>query len=128
MESVYNKETIQGLLFYFKNSGELDPGIQEQTIDVLTAALNKINDEEAAAAKKRKSPNKSGVLQIDAETNKIIAEYETQKAALEALGKEGKSGIGDALNGRTKTHMAYGYRWYFKDEYDAFLKEVKASK
>ena len=82
-----------------------------------------VEDQEAAAAKKRKSPNKSGVLQIDAETGKIIAEYTTQKEALEAIGKEGKSGIGDALNGRTKTHMSYGFKWYFKDEYDQFLAE-----
>lgn len=121
----FNKETINGLLFYFKNSAELDPGIQEQTIDVLTAALNKINDEEAAAAKKRKSPNKSGILQIDPETGKILNEYTTQKEALAALGKEGKSGIGDALNGRTRTHMSYGYKWYFKDEYDKYLAEQK---
>lgn len=121
----YNKETINGLLFYFKNSAELDLGIQEQTIDVLTAVLNKINEEEAAAAKKRKSPNKSGVLQIDPETNKIINEFATQKEALIAIGKEGKSGIGDALNGRTKTHIAYGFKWYFKDEYDKFLTEQK---
>lgn len=125
VENILNKETINGLLFYFKNSAELDPGIQEQTIDVLTAALNKINEEEAAAAKKRKSPNKSGVLQIDLETGKIVAEYTTQKEALAAIGKEGKSGIGDALNGRTKTHVAYGYKWYFKDEYDQFLAEQK---
>ena len=37
--------------------------------------------------------------------------------AQEAIGKEGKSGISDALNGRTKTHKAYGYVWYFKNEY-----------
>lgn len=126
METNYfNKETIQGLLFYFKNSAELDPGIQDQTIDVLTAALNKLNEEEAAAAKKRKSPNKSGVLQIDPETGKIIGEFSSQKDALAAIGKEGKSGIGDALNKRTKTRKAYGYIWVFKDEYDAYLKEQK---
>ena len=124
----FNKETINGLLFYFKNSAELDPGIQEQTIDVLTAVLNKINDEEAAAAKKRKSPNKSGVLQIDPETGKILAEFASQKEALAAIGKEGKSGIGDALNKRTKTRVAYGYKWVFKNEYDEFLKETTASK
>lgn len=123
--NILNKETITGLLFYFKNSAELDPGIQEQTIDVLTAALNKINEEEAAAAKKRKSPNKSGVLQIDIETGKIIGEFATQKEALAAIGKEGKSGIGDALNARNKTHIAYGFKWYFKDEYDKFLIEQK---
>lgn len=118
-----DRQKINGLLFYFENSAELDPGIQEQVIEVLTDALAVIDEQEAAAARKRKSPNKSGVLQIDAETGKIIAEYATQKEALIAIGKEGKSGIGDALNGRTKTHMSYGFKWYFKDEYDQFLKE-----
>lgn len=121
-----DKSRVNGLLFYFKNSQEMDPGIQDETIAVLTEVLARIEEDEAAAAKKRKSPNKSGVLQIDAETGKIIAEYATQKEALAAIGKEGKSGIGDALNGRTKTHMAYSYRWYFKDEYDKFLAENKA--
>lgn len=120
-----DKSRVNGLLFYFKNSQEMDPGIQNETIEVLTEVLARIEEDEAAAAKKRKSPNKSGVLQIDAETGKIIAEYATQKEALAAIGKEGKSGIGDALNGRTKTHMAYSYRWYFKDEYDKFLEEQK---
>ncbi len=114
-----DKSKIQGLLFYFENSAELDPGIQAQVIEVLNDTMTMIEEQEAAAARKRKSPNKSGVLQIDAETGKILAEYATQKEALEAIGKEGKSGIGDALNGRTKTHKAYGYVWYFKDEYQA---------
>lgn len=113
-----DKNKIQGLLFYFENSAELDPGIQGQVVDVLMEVLNMIEEQEAAAAKKRKSPNKSGVLQIDPNTGKIIAEYATQKEALKAIGREGKTGIGDALNGRTKTHMSYGYRWYFKDEYN----------
>ena len=117
-----NKSVVQGLLFYFENSAELDPGIQEQTLDVLTSVLDMIETQEAAAAKKRKSPNKSGVLQIDPETGKIVGEFATQKEALAAIGKEGKSGIGDALNGRTKTHVAYGFKWYFKDEYDQFVK------
>lgn len=120
-----NKNKIQGLLFYFENSAELDPGIQTQVIEVLNDALEVIEEQEAAAAKKRKSPNKSGVLQIDPETGKIVGEYATQKEALEAIGKEGKSGIGDALNKRTRTRKAYGYQWCFKDEYDAFLKEKK---
>ncbi len=123
-----DKNKISGLLFYFENSAELDPGIQAQTIEVLTAFYDKIVEEEAAAAKKRKSPNKSGVLQIDSETGKIIAEFATQKEALIAIGKAGKSGIGDALNGRTKTHMSYGYKWYFKNEYDQFLEEQKKQK
>lgn len=112
-----DKTKINGLLFYFKNSAELDPGIQEQVIELLEEVLTMVEAQEAAAAKKRKSPNKSGILQIDPETGKIIGEYTTQKEALIAIGKEGKSGLGDALNGRTKTHKAYSYEWWFKDEY-----------
>jgi len=112
-----NKNTVQGLIFYFENSAELDAGIQEQVLQTLNDVLADIEAREAAAAKKRKSPNKSGILQIDIETGKILAEYATQKEALAAIGRDGKSGIGDALNGRTKTHVAYGYRWFFKDEY-----------
>ena len=100
-----DKSKIQGLIFYFEHSAELDPGIQGTTLEVLGDFLDMIEEQEAAAAKKRKSPNKSGVLQIDP--------------------KEGKSGIGDALNKRTRTRKAYGYQWCFKDEYDAFLKEKK---
>ena len=111
-----NKEKINGLLFYFQSASEVDEGIRIQVIEVLNAILDKIAEEEAIAARKHKSPNKSGVVQIDAETGKILAEFDTQKEAAEAIGKAGKTGLGDALNGRTKTHMAYNYRWYFKDE------------
>lgn len=111
------KNKVQGLLFYFEHSGELDPGIQEEVIDVLNTYLEEMEEAEEKAKKKRKSPNKSGVLQIDPETGKIIGEYVNQKEALAAINKEGKSGIGDALNGRTKTHKAYGFEWWFKDEF-----------
>lgn len=121
-----DKSKVMGLIFYFENSAELDPGIQDQTLEVLDAVLAMIEEQEAAAAKKRKSPNKSGILQIDPETGKIVGEFETQKQALEAIGKEGKSGIGDALNKRTKTRKSYGYVWVFKNEYDEYLKEVQA--
>lgn len=116
-----DKKQIEGLLFYFTNATDVNEGIREQTIDVLNDALARIEEDEAAAARKRKSPNKSGVVQLDPETYAIIAEFATQKEALAAIGKEGKSGIGDALNGRTKTHIAYGFAWCFKDELDAFL-------
>ena len=120
-----NREKVQGLLFYFKNSGELDPGIQDQIIEVLESVIDRLDADEAAAKKKRKSPNKSGVLQIDPETGKIVGEYASQKEALAAIGKEGKSGIGDALNKRSKTRKAYSYVWVFKDEYDEYLHEMK---
>ena len=121
-----DRNEIQGLLFYFQNSAELDPGIQMKVTEVLTQVIEKMDAEAAAAKRKRKSPNKSGILQIDPETGKIVGEYATQKEALAAIDKEGKSGLGDALNGRSKTHMSYGYRWYFKNEYDKYLEEMKA--
>lgn len=120
-----DKKQIEGLLFYYTNATEVNEGIREQTIDVLNDVLDRIAEDEAAAARKRKSPNKSGVLQLDPETFEVIAEFATQKEALAAMGKEGKSGIGDALNGRTKTHVSYGYVWVFKDEYDAFVSAHK---
>lgn len=116
-----DKKQIEGLLFYYENVSDMNEGIREQTIDVLHDALERIEADEAAAARKRKSPNKSGVLQLDPETYAVIAEFATQKEALAAIGQEGKSGVGDALNGRTKTHNAYGFAWCFKDEYDAFI-------
>jgi hypothetical protein len=120
-----DKKVIESLITYYECATNVDPGIAEKTVEVLKAMVAKIDEEAAAAAKKRKSPNKSGLLQIDPETGKIVAEFETQKQALAAIGKEGKSGIGDAVNARTKTHKAYGWVWVFKDEYDEWLKGQK---
>ena len=116
-----DKKQIEGLILYFENATDVNEGIREQLLDILRDALTRIEEDEAAAARKRKSPNKSGVLQLDPETYAVIAEFATQKEALAAIGQEGKSGVGDALNGRTKTHNAYGFAWCFKDEYDAFI-------
>ena len=114
------KESVQGLLYYYENSADLDEGIRVQTVEVLNEVIAKMDEEAAILAKKRKSPNKSGIVCVDAESGKVIAEYATQKEALIAIGKDPKkSGISDAINGRTSTHMAYGYKWYFKDEFKA---------
>ena len=114
------RESVSGLLYYYVNSADLDDGIREQTVEVLQEVIAKMDEEAAILAKKRKSPNKSGIVQVDAETGKVIAEYATQKEALIAIGKDPKkSGISDAINGRTSTHMAYGFKWYFKDEFKA---------
>lgn len=114
------RESVQGLLYYYENSADLDEGIRVQTVEVLNDVIAKMDEEAAILAKKRKSPNKSGIVQVDAETGKVVAEYATQKEALIAIGKDPKkSGISDAINGRTSTHMAYGFKWYFKDEFKA---------
>ena len=113
-------EDVEGLLFYFQNSAEMDDGICLRTIEVLNGVLERMDEDDAIAAKKRKSPNKSGIVQVDSESGKVVAEYATQKEALIAIGKDPKkSGISDAINGRTSTHMAYGFKWFFKDEFKA---------
>lgn len=115
-----DRASVQGLLYYYENSADLDEGIRVQTVEVLNGVIAKMDEEAAILAKKRKSPNKSGIVQVDAETGKVVAEYDTQKEALIAIGKDPKkSGISDAINGRTSTHMAYGFKWYFKDEFKA---------
>ena len=121
-----DKKQIEGLIFYFENATDVNEGIREQTMDALRAMLARIEEDEAAAARKRKSPNKSGIVQLDPETFEVIAEFASQKEALAAIGKEEKkSGISDAVNGRTKTHIAYGFVWCFKDELDDFLASHK---
>ena len=112
------KESVQGLLYYYENSADLDEGIRVQTVEVLNEVIAKMDEEAAILAKKRKSPNKSGIVQVDPESGKVVGEYATQKEALIAIGKDPKkSGISDAINGRTSTHQAYGFKWFFKDEF-----------
>lgn len=122
----FNKDEISHLIFFLENTdSRIDGTINEKLISTLKALLNAIVEAEEAAAKKRtrKSPNKSGVLQLDMETGALINEYPTQKAAAEALNIKG-SAISDAITGRNKTHRAYGYVWSFKDEYDQVRKTL----
>lgn len=117
---MFTKDNVKGLLYYYENSSDLDEGIRTQTVEVLNDVIAKMDEEEAILAKKRKSPNKTGVVQVDAESGKVVGEFASQKEALIALGKDPKkSGISDAINGRTSTHQAYGFKWFFKDEWEA---------
>ena len=95
------REEVQGLIYYYSNSANLDEGIREATVEVLNDVIAKMDEE-------------------DPDTGKVVAEYATQKEALEAIGKDPKkAGISDSINGRTSTHRAYGFVWYFKDEWEA---------
>lgn len=111
-----DKEKIYGLKFYFESAAQVDEGIRKQTIEVLNDVIKRMEADEAALNKKRKI-NRSGIVRINANTGKIIAEYPSQKDALDAIGREG-TGISDAVNGRVNTHIAYGDRYYFKNELD----------
>lgn len=61
---------------------------------------------------------KQGIYQVDLKEDKVISFFETQKQALEAINKVGHTGISDAINERDniKTHIAFGYRWYYKED------------
>lgn len=120
------REDVTGLIFYFKSAKDIDAGIASSTVEALTNYVEMLDEAAAKEAKKRKSPNKSGVVQVDVATGEVIKEFATQKEALIAIGKEGKSGIGDSLNDRNKSHFAYNYLWYFKNEYPGAAAAVKA--
>lgn len=66
--------------------------------------------------KTRISHKDHSIIQMDMD-GKVIAEFPTQKAALEAIGKDPKksSMISDAVNGKTKDGVAYGYKWALKN-------------
>ena len=111
----------EGLKYYFNSVDTSVPSAIKE--DVLTLIDQAVAAEAAENAKKHRTVNKSGVIQVDIETGKELARFKTQKEALEAIGKENKTGISDAICGRTSTHVAYGYKWYFADQWDSCDKE-----
>lgn len=98
----------------------------------LIGAVSAIADEDAKAEiitmieaaylpkeKEKVTRNRSGVVQIDPETGKVIATFETIKAANEALGKKASSSsISDACK-KPETRTAYGFKWMYQDAYQA---------
>ena len=114
----------EGLKYYFNSVDTSVPSAIKE--DVLTLIDQAVAAEAAENAKKHRTVNKSGVVQVDIKTDKELARFKTQKEALEAIGKENKTGISDAICGRTSTHVAYGYKWYFADQWDqiAELKKI----
>ena len=39
------RETVQGLLYYYENSADLDEGIRVQTVEVLNDVIAKMDEE-----------------------------------------------------------------------------------
>jgi len=60
------------------------------------------------------NPASRQVLQIDKDTNEIIAEFDTIREAGKALGLISTNNISTCCRGRLKT--AYGFKWKYKEE------------
>ena len=105
-----------GLKFFLESGADLTDSIRATLIELVDKA---IADAAVPEKKPRKAPNKSGYVQIDKDTKKIIAEFGSLKEVAEGLGRDLKkvSGVQDAVNSQT-THFAYGFIWYHKDELD----------
>ena len=109
---------LEGLKYYFQSIEGQIPQSIVRDVFLLVEDYEKL-----AKVEPKKTPNRSGVVQVDAETGKEIARFATKKAANIAIGKpEKSSGISDAANGRTATHKAYGFKWYHADEWDEMNK------
>lgn len=109
----------EGLKYYFENVDN----VPQKILDDIFTLINEYNAFTETKETKRRSPNTSGVVQVDVETGKEIARFATKKEANVAIGKkENSSGISDAANGRTSTHKAYGFKWYHTDEWDEMNK------
>jgi len=62
---------------------------------------------------KEKKQVKKKVLQIDVQTNQVVAEYESANAAARAFGKKKGNHISEVCNGKLK--QAYGFLWKYKE-------------
>lgn len=76
----------------------------------LHAVINKLNDHSTYKSGKAERP----VYKIDAETNEIIAKYNSISEATDAIGYKSKSNIGACCRGLKKT--VGGYKWKYADE------------
>lgn len=91
----------------------------------LTNELNSVFINPAPEKKHRSKNNTSGYCQLDAETGKLIAKYQTVKEANTALGKkETASNISDACRSYRagKSNFAWGYKWVYGEDYDTLQK------
>ena len=75
---------------------------------------------------KKSHYDKNGdVYQVDINTNKIINKFNSWTNANEVFGKDKYNGnIKDACNGRRKSHLAYGYRWFYSTDSDDFIQSA----
>lgn len=108
------KELVVKLIANSSVAGDME------TVTILTEMLNEI--EHPVEKKKRSANNTSGYIQMDIETGKMIAKFDTVKAANEAMGKKASASCISAAcrNLRDgKSNVAYGYKWCYGADYNA---------
>lgn len=104
---------------YAASAGDMD------FVAELTNELNTVYLNPAPEKKKRSANNTTGYCQLDAETGKLIAKFQTVREANEALGKKPESSnISDACRSYRTGHSnrAYGFAWLYGSDYDALQK------
>lgn len=90
-----------------------------ESVTALTDMLNEL-EHPTVEKKKRAQPNKSGYVQLDAETGKEVARFATIKEANAAMGKKpGASCISQACRNFKlgKSNKAYGFAWVYGEDY-----------
>ena len=110
-----SQESLTKAIGYAAQAGDMD------FVAELTNELNSVYLNPAPEKKKRAANNTSGYVQIDAETGKEIARFQTVKEANIALGKkETASNISDACRSYREGHSnkAYGFAWMYGSDFD----------
>lgn len=110
------QELLQKCIGYASQAGAMDAVVE------LTQELNDVYLNPAPEKKKRAANNTSGYVQIDIETGKEIARFQTVKEANIALGKkETASNVSDACRAYQagKSNKAWGFAWEYGSDFDA---------
>ena len=98
-----------------------------QAYDDVAELTNILNDmiNPVVEKKKRAANNTSGYVQIDPETGKEIARFQTVREANIALGKkETASNVSDACRNYQSGHSnkAWGFEWKYGSDFDGKVK------
>lgn len=110
-----SQELLTKVIGFAAQAGDMD------AVAELTGILNDTYINPAPEKKKRASNNTSGYCQLDAETGKLIAKFQTVKECNVALGKkETASNVSDACRAfrAGKSNFAWGYKWVYGEDYD----------
>lgn len=97
--------------FYNRTGNAAKKWCKKYGIPHLKSELQEWYNNKMGIQTKQKKPHKIPVYQIDIETNEIINQFESARAAGLAMGASKGSHITEACKGKIKT--AYGYKWRY---------------